>query len=120
MKECPICSGRVFSKGIDAICSRCNIRMSYTYCKACDPDKQKPFFWIKYKDDSILENEEVMETCETTPLFKMDTISQFMPKCTLTSFDIDADRQGSSGSVYKFRTICPRCGIKLGDENEGG
>lgn len=119
MKECPICSGRIFSKGIDAICSKCNIRMSYTYCKACDPDKQKPFFWIKYKDDSILENEEVMETCETTPLFKMDTISQFMPKCTLTSFDIDADRQGSSGSVYKFRTICPRCGIKLGDENEG-
>lgn len=116
MEECPVCGGKLSSKGIDHICNKCNIRISYTFCKSCDQEKQKPFFWIKFRDDAILENEEVMENCETTPLYKIDIISKIMPICSLTSFDIDSNRINSHKAVYKFRTICPRCGIKLGDD----
>ena len=115
MSFCPICDNKLSVSGIDAICYHCNIRISYTYCRSCDPSKQKPFYWIKYKDDSILENHDVMENCETSPLYKIDTVSKFMPICALTSFDVSVNKAGSSKPVYKFKTICPRCGIKLGE-----
>ncbi len=119
MVKCPICCGKISSKGIDHICSKCNIRMSHTFCKSCDPEKLQPFFWIKFKDDAILENAEVMENCETTPLYKIDIISKIMPICSLTSFDIDSVRINGQ-TRYKFKTICPRCGIKLGDDVGSG
>lgn len=118
MECCPICGNSLSNRGHDYICNQCNIRISHTYCKSCDPKKQKPFFWIKFKDDSILENEEEMKNCETTPLYKMDLISRFMPICTLTSFDIGSNRTGVGTTIYKFKTICPRCGVKLGEGDE--
>lgn len=116
MTNCPICDGKLSPDGQDNICYNCKIKISHTYCKSCDPDNKKPFFWIKYMDDKILQEDGVMSSCESNPLYKMDTISQIMPKCTLTSFDVTANRSGSGKPVYKFKTICPRCGIKLGDE----
>ena len=118
METCPVCDGRLTPNGVDYICHQCNIKISHTYCKSCDPNKTKPFFWIKYKDDAILEEEGVMSSCESNPLYKMDTISQIMPKCTLTSFDVGAERKSSGNTIYKFKTICPRCGIRLGEDSE--
>ncbi len=117
MGKCPVCGGNTTTYGDGMLCSRCNIRISYTYCTKCDGEKKRPIFWIKYKDDKILQERDVMKNCETTPLFKIDTISKFMPICSLTSFDIQAENKGSKGTEYKFKTICPRCGTKLGGKS---
>ena len=114
LDSCPMCGNRLTSDRDEHICHTCNIRISQTFCSDCVIDKASPIYWIKFKDDKILSNTEVMESCGTKPLFKIDTISKYMPICSLTSFDLEADQHGSNGTEYKFKTICPRCGIKLG------
>ena len=66
---------------------------------------------MKYTDDNFLQNETIVRgVSEKSPYYRMGKIETIMGEHATTSFEFeyDVDR-------WKLKTICPHCGIKLGD-----
>ena len=112
LELCPICGKPVRENSPDNYsCHYCHHSVSFTYCNDCDAEHRKPILWVKYTDDNFLQNETIVKgVSEKSPYYRMGKIETIMGEYATTSFELeyDVDR-------WKLKTICPHCGIKLGD-----
>lgn len=110
---CPICGKPLRENSPNNYsCHYCHHNISFTYCNDCDPDHKKPILWVKYTDERFLQNETIVRGLSGKNLYyRMEKIETIMGEHATTSFELeyDADR-------WKLKTVCPHCGIKLGDE----
>ena len=109
---CPICGKPIRENSLNNYsCHYCHHNISLTYCNDCDPEHKKPILWVKYTDESFLQKETIVRgVSEKSPYYKMGKIEAIMGEHATTSFELEyeVDR-------WKLKTICPHCGIKLGD-----
>lgn len=106
---CPLCGAtkvRVASDHMD--CYECGHRISITKCVNCG---EKNLLWIKYADDSTLKQKEIIDIIKERPyyyqLMKYETI---MGQYAISSFRLEEEVSG-----WKLKSICPKCGVLLGD-----
>lgn len=109
---CPICGNPIRENSPDNYsCHYCHHNISLTYCNDCDPQHNKPILWIKYTDENFLQKETIVRgLAEKSPYYRMGKIETIMGEHSITSFELDYDV-----GKWKLKTICPHCGIKLGD-----
>lgn len=114
--KCPICGheiGNVANKDTFA-CPKCNHAFSINHCNNCDPEHEHPIVWVKYENDDFLKSKEIVDGIDSMkPFNKMSQIESLMGEYATTAFDLIND-QGH----WKMKTICPRCGVVLGDVKE--
>ena len=117
LKKCPLCGGIhiVALNNQNYSCHDCNYDISITYCNSCDPNKNRPIIWIKYSDDKFLQSEDVIhgDFAKNKIYDKISKIETIMGEKTTTSFELYKDT-----TRWKLKTLCPHCGIKLGDITE--
>ena len=111
---CPLCGGQhiVSSGKQNYTCRDCRHSISITYCNDCDPGKMRPIIWVKYVDDKFLTREDVIrgDFAENKIYDQMSKIEIIMGERATTSFDLKKDN-----GAWKLKTICPRCGVILGE-----
>ena len=109
---CPICSRPIRENSPNNYsCHYCHHNISFTYCNACDKEHKKPILWVKYTDENFLQKDTIVRgLSEKSIYYKMGKIETIMGEYATTSFELEyeVDR-------WKLKTICPHCGIKLGD-----
>jgi len=111
--KCPLCGSNNISAGNDnsITCYGCSHHFSITNCNHCDKEHKKPIVWVKYLNDKFLRNEDVIRgLSEMSPYYKMSKIETIMGEKATTAFDIVKETSG-----WKLKTICPYCGVQLGD-----
>lgn len=82
-----------------------------TYCNQCDPGHKKPIIWIKYLNEKFLDHKEVVKgLADMSVYYKLSKIETIMGEKATTAFELEQETTG-----WKLKTICPYCGIKLGD-----
>lgn len=117
LKKCPLCGGIhiTASNNQNYSCHDCHHNISITYCNSCDPGKKRPIIWIKYSDDKFLQRDDVIrgDFAKYKIYDKISKIETIMGEKATTSFELFKDTTG-----WKLKTICPHCGIRLGDVNE--
>ena len=117
LKKCPLCGGAhiTASNNQNYSCHDCHHNISITYCNSCDPNKKRPIIWIKYSDDKFLQRDDVIrgDFAKYKIYDKISKIETIMGEKATTSFELFKDTTG-----WKLKTICPHCGIRLGDVNE--
>ena len=113
---CPICGGehiKVHSDNTISCSNRnCYRSISITYCNHCDPKHERPIFWVKYAKESFLEDEEVVDVSNMATYDKLERLEAIMGEHTTTSFQLEKENKS-----WKLKTVCPHCGIKLGELN---
>ena len=111
-ETCPICGNPIKENSLNNYsCHYCHHNISFTYCNDCDAEHKKPILWVKYTDDNFVQNETIVRgLSEKSPYYRMGKIETIMGEHATTSFELvfDVDR-------WKLKTICPHCGIRLGD-----
>jgi hypothetical protein len=111
-ETCPICGNPIRENSLNNYsCHYCHHNISFTYCNDCDAEHKKPILWVKYTDDNFVQNETIVRgLSEKSPYYRMGKIETIMGEHATTSFELvfDVDR-------WKLKTICPHCGIRLGD-----
>lgn len=116
LSNCPLCGGKhlVVSGNQNYLCHDCHHNISLTYCNNCDPKKKKPIIWVKYNDDKFLQREDVVrgDFANNKIFDKMSKIEIIMGEKATTSFELAQDKTG-----WKLKTLCPRCGLRLGDKD---
>lgn len=114
--NCPLCGGKhlVTLGNQNYSCHDCNHNISLTYCNNCDPKKKKPIIWVKYNDDKFLQREDVVrgDFANNKIFDKMSKIEIIMGEKATTSFELAKDK-----TDWKLKTLCPRCGLRLGDKD---
>lgn len=114
LTKCPLCNGnhiRNLSQ-TNYTCTDCFHNISINYCNYCDPKHKNPFIWIKYMNEKFLEKQEVVKGLPDMSTFdKLSYIEKIMGERATTSFELEKENSG-----WKLKTICPKCGIKLGDQ----
>ena len=112
-ERCPICGNSLREDSLNNYsCYYCHHNISITYCNDCDPRHLKPILWIKYTDENFLQKETVVRgVAEKSSYYKMGKIETIMGEHSITSFELEREADGR----WKLKTICPHCGIKLGD-----
>ena len=69
---------------------------------------------IKYINEKFLENDEVVKgLSDMSTYYKLSKIETIMGEKATTAFELEKEVSG-----WKLKTICPYCGIKLGDKSE--
>lgn len=114
LSECPLCGGKNIRRNdvMNYTCHDCNHNMSVTFCNDCDPEHKKPIVWVKYIDEHFLENQDVVKgLSEMSTYYKLSKIETIMGEKATTAFELEKENSG-----WKLKTICPYCGIKLGDK----
>ncbi len=109
----PLCGGKNIrgNNSMNYTCYDCSRNISVTFCNHCDPNHKKPILWIKYINEKFLNNEEVVKGLSNmSPYYKLSKIETIMGEKATTAFELEYER-----TVYKLKTICPYCGIKLGE-----
>ncbi len=106
---CPLCgSGKVRTTPDHIDCYECRHRISITKCANCG---EQHLLWVKYIDDSALKKPEITDTVKEKPyyyqLMKYETI---MGQYAISSFRLEEEVTG-----WKLKSICPKCGVVLGD-----
>lgn len=111
---CPLCGGsHIRPNGKQSyVCRDCSHNISITYCNDCDPGKKRPIIWVKYVDDKFLTREDVVrgDFADNKIYDQMSKIEIIMGERATTSFDLVKD-----SGVWKLKTICPHCGVRLGE-----
>lgn len=110
---CPLCGGKNIKKNdnMNYTCHDCSHNISVTFCNSCDSKHEKPIVWVKYINEKFLEQEEVVNgLSDMSSYYKMSKIETIMGEKATTAFDLEKEVSG-----WKLKTICPYCGIKLGD-----
>ena len=75
---------------------------------------KKPIVWVKYINEKFLENDEVVKgLSDMSTYYKLSKIETIMGEKATTAFELEKEVSG-----WKLKTICPYCGIKLGDKSE--
>lgn len=110
---CPLCGSShvVASNENTFACHSCKHIVSITYCNDCDKGHKKPITWVKYVDENFLKRDDVVrgDFANTRYFEKMSKIEIIMGEKATTTFELEKE-----GNVWKLKTICPYCGIKLG------
>lgn len=106
---CPLCGSAKVRTGADHMdCYECGHRISMTKCSNCG---EQHILWVKYTDDSALKKKEITDTVKERPyyyqLMKYETI---MGQYAISSFRLEEEITG-----WKLKSICPKCGVLLGD-----
>lgn len=106
---CPLCgSNKVRTERDHMDCYECGHRISMTKCANCG---EQHLLWVKYTDDSALKKKEITDTVKERPyyyqLMKYETI---MGQYAISSFRLEEEIIG-----WKLKSICPKCGVLLGD-----
>ena len=117
LTECPCCGGKNIRRNDvnNYTCHDCSHNISITYCNDCDPHHKKPIVWVKYIDDRFLKNPEIVKGVNEMAAYnKLSKIETIMGEKATTAFELERDTSG-----WKLKTVCPYCGIKLGDKKEG-
>ena len=117
LTECPCCGGKNIRRNDvnNYTCHDCSHNISITYCNDCDPQHKKPIVWVKYIDDRFLKNPEIVKGVNEMAAYnKLSKIETIMGEKATTAFELERDTSG-----WKLKTVCPYCGIKLGDKKEG-
>lgn len=113
-KVCPLCGGSHIVSGgkQNYICHDCRHNLSLTYCIHCDPQKKRPIIWVKYIDEKFLSREDVVrgDFANNKIYDQMSKIEIIMGEKATTSFELVRESR-----AWKLKTICPHCGIVLGD-----
>lgn len=116
LANCPLCGGKhlVTLGNQNYSCHDCHHNISLTYCNNCDPKKKKPIIWVKYNDDKFLQREDVVrgDFANNKIFDKMSKIEIIMGEKATTSFELAKDK-----TDWKLKTLCPRCGLRLGDKD---
>lgn len=116
LSNCPLCGGKhlVTLGNQNYACHDCHHNISLAYCNNCDPKKKKPFIWVKYNDDKFLQRDDVVrgDFANNKIFDKMSKIEIIMGEKATTSFELAKDKTG-----WKLKTLCPRCGLRLGDKD---
>lgn len=114
--KCPICGheiGNVANKDTFS-CPKCNHAFSINHCSNCDPEHEHPIVWVKYENDDFLKSKEIVKGIDSmNPFNKLSQIESLMGEYATTAFDLIKDQE-----IWKMKTICPRCGVVLGDVKE--
>lgn len=114
--KCPICGheiGNVANKDTFS-CPKCNHAFSINHCSNCDPEHEHPIVWVKYENDDFLKSKEIVKGIDSmNPFNKLSQIESLMGEYASTAFDLIKDQ-----GIWKMKTICPRCGVVLGDVKE--
>ena len=113
MLFCPLCGGKNIRKNDthNYTCYDCSHNISLTYCNQCDPGHKKPIIWIKYLNEKFLDHKEVVKgLADMSVYYKLSKIETIMGEKATTAFELEQETTG-----WKLKTICPYCGIKLGD-----
>lgn len=114
LTRCPLCGGEhiVALGNLNYSCHDCHHNISITYCNNCDSKKKRPIIWVKYNDDKFLQREDVVrgDFANNKVFDKMSKIEIIMGEKATTSFELAKDKTG-----WKLKTICPHCGVRLGD-----
>lgn len=108
--SCPICSSKnIRETGHDEfVCNDCYHRISLSSCSNCG---KKGFLWIRYLDNRFLNDPEITKNMSDQPYyFMLKRYEAIMGKYAITSFVLEKDN-----SDWKLKSICPKCGVKLGD-----
>lgn len=112
---CPICDGhRILNNGDNTfVCKSCQNIYSRTYCNKCDDGHKNPLTWIKYADDRLLDDPDVIAGDFEKNLItrQLSDIEFFLGKYSITNFDLVKEKTG-----YKLKTICPNCSNQLGSK----
>lgn len=111
--SCPLCGGKNIRKNDthNYTCFDCSHNISLTYCNQCDPGHKKPIIWIKYLNEKFLDHKEVVKgLADMSVYYKLSKIETIMGEKATTAFELEQETTG-----WKLKTICPYCGIKLGD-----
>ncbi len=116
LTSCPLCGGKNIrmTDTNNYMCHDCDHNISITYCNDCDPKHKKPIVWVKYINEKFLENDEVVKgLSDMSTYYKLSKIETIMGEKATTAFELEKEVSG-----WKLKTICPYCGIKLGDKSE--
>ena len=74
-------------------------------------DKSKRVPQFSRLSENFLQKETIVRgLSEKSPYYRMGKIETIMGEHSITSFELDYDV-----GKWKLKTICPHCGIKLGD-----
>ncbi|MCH5165496.1 MAG: DUF2357 domain-containing protein [Clostridiales bacterium] len=106
---CPLCGSDKVRSFLDHIdCYECGHRISTTKCSNCGEQR---LLWVKYTDDAALKKKEITDIVKERPyyyqLMKYETI---MGQYAISSFRLEEEITG-----WKLKSICPKCGVLLGD-----
>ena len=114
-KTCPLCGGNhlVQLNNQNWVCHDCGHMISITYCNECDKKKEKPILWVKYGDDKFLKRDDVVrgDFSKNKYYDKMSKLEIIMGEKATTAFELENEESG-----WKLKTICPYCGVILGDK----
>ncbi len=108
-RTCPLCGSKYikFRNERNFVCKSCNHEISLSYCSSCGND----MLWIKYVDDSPLKKKEVTEGLEKKPYyFQLKHYESIMGTYAITSFLLEKEK-----NEWKLKSLCPHCGVKLGE-----
>ena len=65
-------------------------------------------------NEKFLDNQEVVKgLADMSAYYKLSKIETIMGERATTAFELEKETSG-----WKLKTICPNCGIKLGDQVE--
>ena len=113
LTSCPLCGSKNIRRNDESnyTCYDCSHNISLTYCNQCDPNHKKPIIWVKYLNEKFLEHKEVVKGLSNMSVYyKLSKIETIMGEKATTAFELEHETTG-----WKLKTICPYCGIKLGD-----
>lgn len=116
LTTCPLCGGTNIRKNdsMNYTCYDCSHNISVTYCNHCDPKHEKPIVWVKYMNDKFLEQQEVVRGLSNMSIYyRLSKIETIMGERATTAFELEEETNG-----WKLKTICPYCGVVLGDKEK--
>lgn len=118
LTKCPICGDKHLRRSGDTDnyqCYKCCHSIAITYCNNCDMEHKKPIIWIKYLDDGFLSKPDIVrETADMKEYHRITKIETVMGESATTSFAL----QQEQSNTWKLKTICPYCGVQLGNIKE--
>lgn len=113
---CPLCGSKNIRQNdsMNYTCRDCAHNISVTYCNHCDPKHERPIVWVKYINDKFLEHQEVVNGLSNMSLhYRLSKLEMIMGERATTAFELEEEKRG-----WKLKTICPYCGVVLGDQEE--
>lgn len=108
--KCPVCgSANVRDKNGDLLCYDCGHAMSISTCANCHDDN---ILWVKYINDKALMDKKIIESFNNKPYyFQLMKYEMIMGQYAISSFRFTNEK-----GVWKLKSVCPDCGVLLGDK----
>lgn len=111
--KCPLCGSSKIKKinDNDYVCRDCSHMISIATHPNCKIDNKYKFLWVRYMDDNFLKRKEITDGDNSETYTKINLYQNIMGEFGINSFIIE-----KKGNGHKLKTICPCCGLKLGEK----